>query len=220
MCCCMPQATSSSPTAPKASSLLPLKSRIRISGAFQCNVTRSCERVVSPLLLPSLLPPLTSLCSLLPATASHISWPHLFCLIWSVFCFGFYYFFVYCLLLYSFVFPFGQRISLSTAFRMHFSSLSISISLSATSGPPHRQLWLFFLTLFTFISAFLAFPFSSKSKKKHEKTDHEITYLFHFISHAFSFPTLSLIYHFLCSQISSVFSFFFRCSLELRLSTS
>lgn len=106
------------------------ESRIRISGAFQCNVTRSCERVVSPLLLPSLLPPLTSLCSLLPATASHISWPHLFCLIWSVFCFGFYYFFVYCLLLYSFVFPFGQRISLSTAFRMHFSSPSLALSLS------------------------------------------------------------------------------------------
>lgn len=117
--CCMPQAAPQLHPKP-ASSRLPLKSRIRISGAFQCNVTRSCERVVSP--LPSLLPPL-------PATAPLISLGRIsfasfglsFALVFIIFLY-----IVFCFI--HFVFPFGQRISLSTAFRMHFSSLSISLS--------------------------------------------------------------------------------------------
>lgn len=148
-CCCHCHCCCCTQTKP---ALLP-QSRIRISGAIQCNVTRSCERVASP---PS-SPPASNNCCCLDffplffsciAAAVHISLAASLGLIWCLFCFGFYYLF---LLLLSSVFFFV--VSCPTLLRFHsfFLSanafhfllhfecislfLSLSLSVSATSGP-------------------------------------------------------------------------------------
>lgn len=89
-----------------------------------------------------------------------------------------------------------------------FFSLSLFISISA-SGPPHRQLWFFFLMLFTFISAFLAFPFSfiSKWKKNKNWPWNNIFISFHF--YAVSFPTAATVAHISFSLLSDLECLFF-----------
>lgn len=140
-CCCHCHCCCCTQTKP---ALLP-QSRIRISGAIQCNVTRSCERVAS---LPS-SPPASNNCCCLDffppffsciAAAVHISLAASLGLIWCLFCFGFYYLFLLLLFLVQLFCVFIRFSFRPTHFTFYcilnaFLSLSFSLSVSATSGP-------------------------------------------------------------------------------------